>query len=262
MSGSFGAFGAIFAVSVGAAGLAQAATLIGLTVDGQLVTIDTAAMKASDPRPIAGAPQRILGIDRRPANGQLYGLASDGAIVTIDPESGKATGVSKLSQAADFGPRPIVDFNPVADRLRVIARDGVSLRIDVDTGAVTVDKPLAFDAAEGAAGKSPMVVAGAYTNSVKGTKATELLHIEILSESLVLQSPPNDGILKQRGKLGAKPSANATFDIWSTAEGSNTAYMVAEGTLYTIDIGKGTATKVGAIAGLKGELADVAIIAP
>jgi hypothetical protein len=263
MPGSrFAAFAACLGLLVSASSLAQAATLIGLTADGQLVTIDTAALKASDPRPISGSPQRVLGIDRRASNGQLYGLAADGSIVTIDPDSGKATGVSKLSQAVDLGSRPVVDFNPVADRLRVIARDGVSLRIDVDTGAVIVDKPLAFDASEADAGKRPMVLAGAYTNSVKGSKSTELLHIEALTESLVLQSPPNDGVLKMRGKLGMKPAANATMDIWSSAEGSNMAFMIADGTIYSIDLGKGSVAKVGAVAGLKGDLADIVIIAP
>jgi hypothetical protein len=248
--------GAILAVAAGTA--AHAATLIGLTADGHLVQIDTTAMTASAARPVTGATPRIVGIDRRPADGKLYGLAADGAIVTIDPASGAATAVSKLSQTVDLGNRPIVDFNPAADRLRVIGKDGVSLRIAVETGATTVDKPLSFDQSEGNSGKAPMVVAGAYTNSVTGAKSTELLHIEMLSESLVLQAPPNDGILKQRGKLGLKPPANATMDIWSDAEGSNAAFMIADRVLYTIDLAKGAATKVGEIKGLSANLVDVA----
>ena len=62
--------------------------------------------------------------------------------MTIDHASGAATAGSMLSEKVALGPRPVVDFNPVADRLRVIAADGVSLRIDVATGATTVDKPL------------------------------------------------------------------------------------------------------------------------
>jgi hypothetical protein len=251
--------GAILAATVGAG--AHAATLIGLTADGQLVRIDTAAMTAGTPRPVTGATQRIVGIDRRPADGKLYGLAADGAIVTIDPATGAATAVSKLSQAVDLGSRPIVDFNPAADRLRVIGKDGASLRIAVETGATTVDKPLTFDQSEGNSGKAPIVVAGAYTNSVAGAKSTELLHVETLSGSLVLQAPPNDGILKQRGKLGVEPSANATMDIWSDAEGSNTAFMIADRVLYTVDLAKGAATKVGEIKGLGANLVDVAAIA-
>jgi hypothetical protein len=250
--------GAALAVSVGAITAAHAATLIGLTADGQIVQIDTTAMTASAPRAIAGASQRIVGIDRRPADGKLYGLAADGAIVTIDPATGAATAVSKLSQAVELGGRPIVDFNPAADRLRVIAKGGVSLRIAVETGATTVDKPLVFDQSEGNTGKMPSVVAGAYTNSVTGAKATELLHIEMLSESLVLQAPPNDGILKQRGKLGLKPSASTTMDIWSDAEGRNTAFMIADRVLYTVDLAKGAATRVGEIKGLGANLVDVA----
>jgi hypothetical protein len=84
----------------------------------------------------------------RPADGKLYGLSATGQLVTIDHMSGKATVGSMLSEKVALGPRPIADFNPAADRLRVIGADGVSLRINVETGATTIDKPLNYDAAD------------------------------------------------------------------------------------------------------------------
>ena len=136
----------LLALSIGMAS-AEAATLVGLTADNKLVKIDTATMAASAPMAISGT-DRIVGIDVRPADGKLWGLTETGQLVTIDHMSGKATAGSMLSEKVSLGPRPVVDFNPVADRLRVIGADGVSLRINVETGATTVDKPLNFDAAD------------------------------------------------------------------------------------------------------------------
>ena len=196
----------------------------------------------------------VVGIDVRPADGKLYGLTAAGQLVVIDHMSGKATPGSMLSQKVALGPRPVVDFNPAADRLRVIAADGQSLRINVDDGATTVDKPLNYDAADANNGKKPMVAAGAYTNSAKGAKSTELFHVDGGTGALVLQSPPNDGVLKTRGAVGVANLGDAVMDIDNEAEGKNTAYLIAGGTLYTIDLATGKATQVGAVKGMNGKL--------
>ncbi len=238
--------------------IANAATLVGLTADNKLVRIDTSTMAAAQPTVIAGADQ-VVGIDVRPADGKLYGLTAAGQIVVIDHMSGKATPGSALSQKVALGPRPVVDFNPAADRLRVIGADGQSLRINVDDGATTVDKPLNYDAADANSGKKPMVVAGAYTNSSKGAKSTELFHVDGATGALVLQSPPNDGVLKSRGAAGVPNLADAVMDIDNESEGKNTAYLIAGGTLYTIDLASGKATQLGAIKGMNGKLLDIAV---
>jgi hypothetical protein len=237
---------------------AQAATLIGLTADGRLVKIDTATLAASAPMPLSDT-DRILGIDVRPADGKLYGLAGTGQLVTIDTATGKATPAAMLSTKVALGDRPVVDFNPVADRLRVIGADGANLRIDVQTGATTVDKPLTYDAADVNAGKKPAVAAGAYTNSAKGAKATELFHVDGGTGALVLQSPPNDGILKTRGAVGTSGATDAVMDIAQEGEGKNTVYLIAGNTLHTIDLATGKATQVGTIKGMTGKLVDVAV---
>ncbi|HZX84970.1 MAG TPA: DUF4394 domain-containing protein, partial [Reyranella sp.] len=162
-------------------------------------------------------------------------------------------------QKVALGARPVVDFNPAADRLRVIAADGQSLRINVDDGATTVDKPLNYDAADANAAKKPMVAAGAYTNSAKGAKSTELFHVDGGTGALVLQSPPNDGVLKSRGAVGVASLADAVMDIDNEAEGKNTAYLIAGNTLYTIDLASGKATQVGALKGMSGKLVDIAV---
>ena len=247
----------LLALSIGIAS-AEAATLVGLTADNTLVKIDTATMAASAPMAISGA-DKIVGIDQRPADGKLYGLTAAGQLVVVDHMSGAATAGSMLSEKVALGPRPVVDFNPVADRLRVIAADGVSLRINVDTGATLIDKPLNYDAADASAAKKPAVAAGAYTNSMKGAKGTELFHVDGGNGALVLQNPPNDGVLKTRGMVGVTAPADLVMDIANDGEGKNTAYLIAGDALYTLDLTSGKATQVGMIKGMNGKLVDIAV---
>lgn len=247
----------LLALSIGIAS-AEAATLVGLTADNTLVKIDTATMATSAPMAISGA-DKIVGIDQRPADGKLYGLTAAGQFVVIDHMSGAATAGSMLSEKVALGPRPVVDFNPVADRLRVIAADGVSLRINVDTGATLIDKPLNYDAADASAAKKPAVAAGAYTNSMKGAKGTELFHVDGGNGALVLQNPPNDGVLKTRGMVGVTAPADLVMDIANDGEGKNTAYLIAGDALYTLDLTSGKATQVGMIKGMNGKLVDIAV---
>lgn len=247
----------LLALTVGMAS-AEAATLVGLTADNKLVKIDTATMAASAPMAISGA-DKIVGIDVRPADGKLWGLTAGGQLVVIDHMSGAATAGSMLSEKVTLGPRPVVDFNPVADRLRVIGADGVSLRINVDTGATIVDKPLNYDAADVSAAKKPAVAAGAYTNSMKGAKGTELFHVDGSNGALVLQNPPNDGVLKTRGMVGVTGPADVVMDIANEGEGKNTAYLIAGNALYTVDLASGKATQVGMIKDMNGKLVDIAV---
>ena len=145
--------------------------IVGL-VDGKtIVTVDPASKKVTSTVNVSGAGM-LLGIDVRPADGMLYGVTSDGNIVTIDVGSGKATMKSKLSEPWARSAATTFDFNPVADRLRLMSAEGVSWRINVDDGKVIVDGSHKFK--DATAGKTPRVVAGAYTNSFKDTKATTL----------------------------------------------------------------------------------------
>ena len=68
---------------------------------------------------------KLLGIDVRPSSGMLYGLAADGTIYTLDAMSGQATKVSTINVAPAMD-ATVVDFNPVADRLRVVTASGRS----------------------------------------------------------------------------------------------------------------------------------------
>jgi hypothetical protein len=208
--------------------------------------------QASDPGtilatvPMVGlaAGEIVVGIDVRPATGQLYAVA-DGPVTdrlyTVDPFTGAATFVANLTtplSGTSFG----VDFNPVVDRLRVVSDADQNLRIHPDTGNVTVDAALNP--------ANPNVVAAAYTNSTAGAGATALYGIDSGTDNLVLQNPANAGTLAVIGALGVNATDVAGFEIAVEANVAYAALRVGAATqLYTIDLATGAALAVGPIGG-------------
>lgn len=252
------AFTAAFLATTVLAGAAQAQTVAALVGDDTIALVDVAAKKVVGTAKVAGAPGRLLGIDVRPADGMLYGVAADGSVVTIDPASGKATVKSKLDTMLPSGVMATVDFNPVADRLRIIGSDGTNLRANVDDGKVTKDGDLKFAEADTMKGKTAKVVAGAYTNSMKGAKETTLFDIDA-SGALLKQAPPNDGVLNTVGMLGVTAEA-AAFDITTDAGGKSDGWLMAGNTLYKVDLGTGKGTEIAKIEGVSGTVRDIAAL--
>ena len=222
-------FAAAVAASIFTASGAQAAGWILGLVDGKsIVTIDPATRKVVGSVDVKGAGM-LIGVDVRPADGMLYGVTSDGTIVTIDAKSGQATMKSKMSEMLKPGVVATVDFNPVADRLRVMGSDGSSLRVNVDDGKATVDGAHKYKDGDANAGKAPKIVAGAYTNAWKGTQATALYNIDMATNSLVMQAPPNDGVLNTVGALGLTLSGPVAFNIVASQPDRNEAWLVPAG---------------------------------
>jgi hypothetical protein len=238
---------------------ASAAEVAALTGDNTIAIVDTSQKKVVKTWNITGIAGKVLGIDVRPADGMLYALGADGAVYTVDTKTGKATQKSKLETMLPAGVKATVDFNPAADRLRVMGNDGTSLRVNVDDGKVTKDGSHKFADADMHKGEKPNVVAGAYSNSVKGTKETTLYNIDATIGALLRQAPPNDGVLNAIGKLGFKADSYA-FDIWSDGQGKNDAWLMAGDTLYSVDLASGKATAVAKISGAKGPVRDIAIL--
>jgi hypothetical protein len=237
----------------------SAGWIVGLVDGKSIVTIDPASRKVTSTVDVKGAGP-LLGIDVRPADGMLYGVAGDGTIVTVDIKTGQATMKSKMSETLKPGVSATVDFNPVADRLRVMGSDGTSLRVNVDDGKAMVDGSHKYKDGDANAGKTPRVIAGAYTNSWKGTKATTLYNVDAETGALVTQAPPNDGVLNSVGAIGMPLSGPVAFNIVSTGEDKNDAWLVAGGALYSVDLKSGKASMVGKIEGLNSSLGDIAWI--
>jgi hypothetical protein len=243
------------------AGAANAATLVGLSGDDTLVTFDSDARRVTATARVQGAA--LHGIDVRPADGRLYGLTRDGRIVVIDAATGAVTERSRLDQPIAADGRYVVDFNPMADRLRVIGMDGTSLRINVDTGATAVDGRLRYATSDANAAVTPRVVAGAYINSVAGTTATTLYDIDAAARAYVRQAPPNDGILNTLGAVAAPLDGPVAFDIVTEAGGANTGYLVTGTMLHVLNVANGETRALGSVAGLPAAgLKDVAVVRP
>lgn len=240
-------------------GAATAATVAALKDGTAIVWIDTDMRKATGTVRIDGGA-RLVGIDVRPADGKLYGLTEDGAVVTIDHRSGKWEKRSQLTETLPKGVTFTVDFNPAADRLRVLGSDGTSLRINVDDGKTIVDGRLRYADSDPAKGKQPRVTAGAYVNSFAGTKETTLYDIDTDTGTLVRQAPPNDGILNTIGNLGVKLAGPVAFDIRADGKGGNAAWMLTGGALYTVDLTTGAAHHLSRIEGLTGMITDMAVL--
>ena len=236
----------------------QAPLVYGLTDGARLVSFRPATPNtlASDVA-ITGLSggEKLLGIDVRPKDSLMYGLTSTGRIVTIDLVTGAAS--AKATLAADVadvtlpfsiisGSEFAVDFNPVADRLRVISNTGQSLRINVDTGATTTDGSI------NRAGATPVVTAAAYTNSFAGTAATMLFVADTASDNLALQNPPNDGTLTNIGPFGIDVAGDAGMDIAGGANGLVLAALRTGAggptTLYRVDLVTGAGVPINGTA--------------
>lgn len=174
----------------------------------------------------------IIGIDIRPATGDLYGIGDDNILYIIDVTTGVVTPVGNGIDPAIEGTMVGFDFNPTVDRIRLETNAGQNLRLNPDTGAVGTDaetseptidgEPLfADDDANAEAGVA--VVAAGYTNSVADAEETQLFVITDANDVLALQDPPNDGVLNTIGELGIDVSRIVGFDI--TPDGD--AYLVA-----------------------------------
>ncbi len=230
----------------GAASAAEA--FYGVTQDNRLVTFQSDNVTNVAPtHAITGLPggEKIIGLDVRPLNGQLYALGATSRLYVINPRTGAARQVGATPfipalAGASFG----FDFNPTVDRIRVTSDAEQNLRLNPDDGTVTgVDTNLAYAPGDPGAGTNPNVGGSAYTNSFAGATSTTLFDIDNARHALVTQNPPNDGTLTTVGALGTNNNAVA-FDI---GEG-NVAYAVLNGeqnrqNLFRIDLTNGHATQ-------------------
>lgn len=164
---------AVTAALVAAPSRSDAALIYGVTFDNNLFSFDSAAPgNLLSGVAISGLQSNefIQGIDFRP-NNVLYGIGSTNRVYTINPATGVATPVG-----AGFAPPPLngtafgVDFNPVADRIRVHSDIQQNLRLHPDTGLVAATDPnLLYVAADIRAGQDPNIVATAYTPASQGS---------------------------------------------------------------------------------------------
>jgi hypothetical protein len=121
-----------------------------------------------------------------------------------------------------------VDFNPAADRLRIVSDTGQDLRHNVNAGGTTIaDAVLNYTLGTPALG----IAGAAYTNNdLDLNTATTLFDLDTSLDQVAAQAPPNNGSLNPTGKLTVDAGAAAGFDIYSRlragATESNSGYAV------------------------------------
>jgi hypothetical protein len=250
---------ALCLAALGAAAPASAELIYGVASLG--VAQNLYSWDSATPLNIVNAPfitglqnnESILGIDFRPANGQLYALGSSSRLYTLNTATGAATQVGAPFSTSLNGSAFGFDFNPQIDRIRVVSETNQNLVIDPNTGAVaTVATPLFYAAGDPNAGTDPNVVDSAYDNNVAGGTPTQLYGIDTFLNILVRQAN-SAGTLDTVGPLGAAidPGAAGAFDV----SGSGVAYaaLLPQGgsasSFYTINLATGAATLVGLVDG-------------
>ncbi|MET9093740.1 DUF4394 domain-containing protein [Streptomyces cyaneofuscatus] len=234
----------------------KALTAIGLTADQRLVAfaVDRPA-GASAIGKVSGlrGDTKVVGIDFRVQNGKLYGVGDKGGVYTLDTSDARARKVSQLTVALSgrqFG----VDFNPAANRLRVISNTGQNLRHNIDDGTAPLgtiaDGTLTNPTTPPSTAMG--VTGAAYTNNdLNAATATTLFDIDTLADRVSLQSPANAGTLAPTGNLGVNAGSDAGFDIYfSPKYGTNQGFAALNtagaARLYAVDVLTGAARDLGA----------------
>ena len=187
------------------------------------------------------ANETLVGIDYRPATGQLYGLAinsttSEASLYLIDPFNGAVTlAVAGTQGAIEFVGIPLppasdgygMDFNPTVDRLRVTCGNaggpGISFRVNPNTGLPASATPdVSLNGA--ATGATACAYTNSYGQSLTGGTTT-LYALDPATDSLYIINPPNNGTMTQ-GKAVKLNGATLNFTAASgfdiTAEGGAT----------------------------------------
>lgn len=195
---------------------AHAVSVYVLTTDNRLMVVDgTVPQNVLSVRAITGldSGDTAVGIDVRPANGVLYAITDGSRLYTIAPDTGVATKIGDISiglNGSNFG----MDFNPQADRLRVVSNTGQNLRIDPANGTATMDTTLAYGPPpEPHSGVTPNVSDVAYTNNAAGVGSTSLFGIDDSTFKVVQIVPPNAGMLTSIVSFGALNATHVGFDI-------------------------------------------------
>ncbi|HEX8915065.1 MAG TPA: DUF4394 domain-containing protein [Humisphaera sp.] len=222
--------------------------------------------------------ERVADIDVRPSTGTVYAVTNQNRLYTINLGTGVATAVGDTGVTLNRKGVAGIDFNPVADLLRVVNTTGENLRLDpsnaqaVDADpaleGVQFDTPLVFASTDASAGRTPVIAGIGYSNNLTPAPAdTTLLAIDTATDALVTigsaggTTSPNSGQVFTVGSLGVDARDPVGFDVVSTAadDGSggttvtDTGYAVfkargAKASLYTINLTTGAATPVGVLA--------------
>jgi Domain of unknown function (DUF4394)/Calx-beta domain len=242
------------------------------------------------------AGDEIVAIDVRPQTGKLYGLGQNPKTGTVQlylldyrRTSALAIPVGSAGSFVETNGNPIailangfdMDFNPTVDRIRIVNTAGLNFRMNPNDGALLDGN---FGGAAGSvAGLNPDArlngaatsgMGTAYTNNEFNAALTTQYTLDHVSNSLLIQQPPNAGTLVSSqaitvggsaldfapdGGIDIQPGINANA-AGSAATGDAIAVLTSGGIarLYRINLSTGAATLRGDLGGLNA--IDVAVL--
>jgi hypothetical protein len=237
------------------------------------------------------AGDSLVSIDRRPQNGFLYGLGFNGTAGTVQLYSiSTATGLAAPLGAtgtfiASDGVTPVpvgagpgttfgIDFNPTVDRVRVVNSAGQNFRMNPNTGAFVDGVAGGMLNMDGAInGPTTGVQETAYTNSVANSTVTTQYTLDLTTDALCIQNPPNAGTQTLCQTLSSPVEAVLGFDIApgvsvnaasTPATGTGVTVVKLDGqtneTLANVDLTTGALTTVGTVG--TGGISGIAVQQP
>lgn len=212
---------------------------------------------------ITGLPQGVSlkGIDFRPVNGDLYGLGSDNVIYRVNTFTAiaKAEGPQVATAVPLRGSFFGVDFNPAADRVRVVSDANQNLRYVPDGGAQVAPPDADLNPGD------PNVVAAAYTNSsFSATRpATTVLYtLDTNLDTINIQNLPNAGTQTMPKPVDVNLGRDTQFDI---AGADDQGYIATTpvgrlgARLLTVDITTGKTQDLGRIGRVGSRITGLAV---
>ncbi|GAB3835807.1 DUF4394 domain-containing protein [Hymenobacter jeollabukensis] len=287
---SLGLLGGAVLLSL-AANPANAQVVFGLS-GTDLTSVNLASPATSQTRTaITGvtAGQTLVGLDFRPATGELFALGYDATtagnnarLYVINQTTAVATPVGAAAVRLDLGgasERIGFDFNPTVDRIRVVSTNDKNYRLNPITGGIAApDTDLAFVAGDANAGQNPYIGAASYTNSFIGAASTTLYYIDEQRSVLVRSDNPNGGTLTTTVPIAPSalgnptpinaPGASTDLDIFTVSAGAENAYLNVNQVdgggnfvsfLYRLNLTTGATTLAGAINGTGVGITDIAV---
>src|SRR4051794_1372736 len=257
--------------------VASAERIAAITPGGQLLLFDSAMPTATGTRTITGLPggEAIRGIDYRPATNEVY-------VVTASAGFASNSVAKTYAVAPSIGPTALVgstagtvpgwadvagdlDFNPVADRIRLVNVNDENFRVNPNNGA------LAGDDADLAPASTTALIGVAYDRNVVGSTATTAFAIDRSDSELATLGgvdgtpSPNSGAVTDIGPLGVTltPGKDGGFDI-SGATGTAYAALTdsADGLthLYSVNLTTGATTNIGLVGNGTSEIYGMTVL--
>lgn len=244
--------------AVALSGCTKGRTAYALTSTGHLLqfgTGDPAKIKHEVTLSGLASGQSVVQMQFRPSDGRLYCVTNDALLCLIDTNTGAVSLVGSAAFVTDSLADSQIDFDPVADDLRLLAT-GKNLRVFPNTGLLeSRDTAPVYAAGDTNSGVTPNLAGIAYSNNRAGASSTTLYALDQSTQSLVhigsFGGSPNSagsGLLFTVGSLGVSFGGSDGFDI----DGRGTGYALlapagAGATLYTINLSTGAATQDGVL---------------